>query len=289
MNSISKGLSLLTEEQKLRVEVLVANNASTDNTREICLNFKNWIYIEQPRNLGYDENIISLYINACGEWILFLSDDDVFEYSALPTLVNLLEKSQHLDVIFCSWYSLASDKSKVIHTHKALLQYKDEFNFKEVCKFTPFYFLSSFTLRRSPINKNNLLKGTYATQMEIALHNLNLNSRCMVFNELLVGRLEPTTELIGGNCDSSISWKIHIGFTNVRRKFQSKYGIELSPIAELSSALSSWNYVRDSSRPIIRRIGTLFISFLYGVGHTKILQLRLLPAYIYNRFQNRQK
>jgi glycosyltransferase involved in cell wall biosynthesis len=289
LSLISRGLNMLSAAQKQHVEVMVANNASTDNTREVCKIYPGITYIEQPRNLGYDENISTIYERASGTWVLFISDDDIFEYIALPVLMRILERSPHLAVIFCNWYSTDLNECKGAHEKIPVLRAGDEFKFSEICDLTPFYFLSSFVLRRIPIEKKNLLRGTYATQMEIALEVLSKESRCGVLNQFLVGRTESTKELEGGNSDSSISWKIHFGFTNVRRKYQNKFGINLSPIAELSSALSSLNYVKNSSQPIRKRLVTLFSSIYNGIAHTKIKQLRFLPFFIYKRSRYNRK
>jgi glycosyltransferase involved in cell wall biosynthesis len=289
LSSILRGLELLSESQKRNVEILVANNASTDQTRAVCRNCKGITYIEQSKNLGYDKNITTIYKNASGTWVLFISDDDIFEHTALPALMNLLERSSHLAVIFCNWYSVSLPGCRGAHAHISALQGKSEFDFSDVCKITPFYFLSSFVLRRAPIQEKSFLIGTYAIQMEIALEVLNKNSRCGVFNQFLVGRTEPTIELVGGNSDSSIAWRIHLGFANVRRKYQNKFGIELSPVAELSSALSSWGYVRNPTRPTMKRLSTLLSSIYHGIANTKITKLLHLPTYVYDNYCGTRK
>ena len=284
LSSIRKGLSLLPDRQRLSTEILVANNASTDRTREVCADYKEVTYIEQSKNLGYDGNVRSLYRQASGTWMLFLSDDDIFEFATLPILIRLLEERPQLEVAFCNWYSNAHDGLKRSHLHGELLKHQGEFSFGEVCKLTPFYFLSSFVIRRLPVQENNLLRGTYATQMEIALQVLNKGSRCSVLKEFLVGRTEPTTELVGGVNEARNSWRIHLGFTNVRRKFERKFGVELSPVAELSSALSSWRYVRDNTKPLLTRLFTLLSSVFYGIAHTKPSKLWDLPNFIFKKY-----
>jgi len=270
----------LPERTRLSTEILVANNASTDQTREVCADYKEVTYIEQLKNLGYDGNIRSLYREARGTWILFLSDDDIFEFATLPILMRILEESPQLKVVFCNWYSNAHDGLKRSHLHAEILKHKGEFSFGEVCKLTPFYFLSSFVIRRLPIQENNLLRGTYATQMEIALQVLKKGSRCSVLKEFIVGRTEPTTELVGGNNESRISWRIHLGFTKVRRKFEKKFGIELSPVAEFSSALSSWSYLRDNTKPLLTRLFTFLSSVFCGIAQTKPSKIWELPNFI---------
>ncbi|MEO5367543.1 MAG: glycosyltransferase family 2 protein [Magnetococcus sp. WYHC-3] len=65
------------------VEVLVSDNASTDDTpaymehklRHTTLQLA---YHRNPVNLGYDGNIMELYRRAKGEYVWFLGDDDLF-------------------------------------------------------------------------------------------------------------------------------------------------------------------------------------------------------------------
>lgn len=62
------------------VEVVVSNNASTDNTREIVADFQgkftNLKYLENSENLGFDRNVLNVVKNSSGKYCLTLGDDD---------------------------------------------------------------------------------------------------------------------------------------------------------------------------------------------------------------------
>lgn len=67
------------------VDVLVQNNCSTDNTKQICENFKqkhnNFSYITNRYNVGGCVNIAKAYENFSKEYLWILGDDDVYDWS----------------------------------------------------------------------------------------------------------------------------------------------------------------------------------------------------------------
>lgn len=69
------------------LEILISNNASTDNTNIVVENFKNKLncsfkYYIQDENIGFDRNVDFLFKKSSGDFMWLLSDDD-----------NLLENS----------------------------------------------------------------------------------------------------------------------------------------------------------------------------------------------------
>ena len=67
------------------VDVLVQNNCSTDNTKEICENFKqkynNFSYITNRYNVGGCVNIAKAYENFSKDYLWILSDDDIYDWT----------------------------------------------------------------------------------------------------------------------------------------------------------------------------------------------------------------
>src|SRR5438128_1806612 len=65
---------------KDKVEVVVSDNASTDNTEAVVKQFldrfSNIHYRKNPENLGFDRNALALVEKARGEFVWFLGDDD---------------------------------------------------------------------------------------------------------------------------------------------------------------------------------------------------------------------
>lgn len=90
----------------IEVEILVSDNASTDNTFEMIKSFKDSnpdIKIKIHRNnsnIGYDENVNMLFQLAKGDYVMTLSDDDGLEPSAIITINDILEKNYGVKMVY---------------------------------------------------------------------------------------------------------------------------------------------------------------------------------------------
>lgn len=80
------------------VEVVVSDNASTDNTGDICRDFQTRYsfirYLPNPENLGFDGNIVACVQKAQGEYVAFFSDDDLAPPGTFAGLLSHLRKSK---------------------------------------------------------------------------------------------------------------------------------------------------------------------------------------------------
>jgi glycosyltransferase involved in cell wall biosynthesis len=76
------------------VEILVSDNASQDDTQTVLTYFsgkiKNLRILINQKNLGFDGNILSLYQQATGKYIWFLSDDDCFLPGSIEKIIAYL-------------------------------------------------------------------------------------------------------------------------------------------------------------------------------------------------------
>ena len=91
---IRETLDSLLQQQYKNIEVIVVDNASTDNSIEIIKSYKEKLKIEvikcshnsggpaKPRNIGID--------NSSGEYISFLGADDLWEPSKLIEQINIM-------------------------------------------------------------------------------------------------------------------------------------------------------------------------------------------------------
>lgn len=73
------------------IEILISDNASTDDTGLLVSNFNidypcMISYVKNATNLGYDRNVMLAGKNASGRYVLFMSDDDLFEYGAIEKI-----------------------------------------------------------------------------------------------------------------------------------------------------------------------------------------------------------
>ena len=78
------------------LEVLVADNASPDNTTAVVQSFANprlrsW---RNPTNLGFERSVMGLLRAARGRWVLFVTDDDFVLPGALERLADVLRANE---------------------------------------------------------------------------------------------------------------------------------------------------------------------------------------------------
>ena len=86
-------------EFKDNVEICISNNSSTDNTREVVLNFKEKYpdlikYNENEKNLGFDRNVLKVVNMAEGEFIWTCSDDDLLVKNGLKEIIEFLRENK---------------------------------------------------------------------------------------------------------------------------------------------------------------------------------------------------
>jgi len=91
----------------LSFEVIVSDNASTDNTSEICEKFKtqfqNFTYYKQTHNVGAGANITSVFRQATGKYTIYLADDDRIKAGNLCHLINTFEENNDWSVLYTNW------------------------------------------------------------------------------------------------------------------------------------------------------------------------------------------
>jgi len=89
--------NLLNQLQKIdnsKIEILISDNCSTDNTEDLIKKIlkKSTLkirYIKNSKNLGYDANINNIFKLSKGDYVFLISDDDDFE----PNSVNFIYKT----------------------------------------------------------------------------------------------------------------------------------------------------------------------------------------------------
>jgi abequosyltransferase len=79
-----------------RVELIISDNASTDETPQIVASWRERGLLCRSRrnesNIGADANFIECYEMAGGEYVWIVGDDDIILPGALPEVLNWLEK-----------------------------------------------------------------------------------------------------------------------------------------------------------------------------------------------------
>jgi glycosyltransferase involved in cell wall biosynthesis len=136
------------------IEVLVSDNASPDGTRSYLENLsienKNitFIYWTNNENVGGLNNVKKLISKVKGEYLFFLTDDDLI----LPNTFSLLKKHIHSSVKFIKFANityLVKRKKTFFYGHKHLLSdFDNHDNFFEIERYT--HILSGCVIKNIP-------------------------------------------------------------------------------------------------------------------------------------------
>ncbi len=89
------------------IEVIVSDNASTDNTADIVNKFiKQGFairYVRNAENIGMDGNIVQSYSLATSKYVVVFGDDDALRDGAIGKIVRILRSGEY-GIVFVSGY-----------------------------------------------------------------------------------------------------------------------------------------------------------------------------------------
>ena len=134
-------------DEKVRgaIEVVISDNASEDNTKEVVKKFQgsfdNIVYVRNEKNLGIDKNIINSVVQANGKYCWHIGDDDFISNGSLQFLVDYFSKQEValLTVNYQFFTDIATSLKKDADIDQALITYStspEEFYKKGYCQGT---------------------------------------------------------------------------------------------------------------------------------------------------------
>lgn len=89
-----------------QIEVVVSDNASTDDTARICASSPLGTvlrYVRQPRNIGAEANIQSVIRQARGTYAVYLADDDILLWPGIAEALALLDADPDATALYAPW------------------------------------------------------------------------------------------------------------------------------------------------------------------------------------------
>ncbi len=105
---IGKSIRSLLSQSYSNIELIISNDASSDQTDKICRNLakkdKRITYYQQKKNLGLAHNSNFVLQKARGKYFMWASDDDLWHKDFIKTLVNLLEENKHTVLAMSNYY-----------------------------------------------------------------------------------------------------------------------------------------------------------------------------------------
>lgn len=110
LNTVLNKINDCMAELNRQIELIVSDNDSTDDTREICENFSrlnnqniSFKYLKNPENLGYDANVCNVVENSTSDYCWLLSDNEIpNNATGLQFLLNYLD-NKDLDFLFLDY------------------------------------------------------------------------------------------------------------------------------------------------------------------------------------------
>lgn len=104
-NAIDSILTQVGNESRHQIEILISDNASTDETQAVLDGYvKRYPELfsthRNPENVGFSRNVDTLFRHAQGEFVLILSDDDALEADALSEIFFAMDHHPDVCAIF---------------------------------------------------------------------------------------------------------------------------------------------------------------------------------------------
>lgn len=103
-NTICNMLDLLLPQIDDRVELIISDNCSTDNTSDILDSYsKKYSFIKRiinESNIGADGNFLQCMKKASGQYTYLLSDDDILMENSLKNILDFLQSNPPMGLVY---------------------------------------------------------------------------------------------------------------------------------------------------------------------------------------------
>lgn len=111
---IEKAIDSVLEQSFQNIEIIIIDDGSTDNSREIIKKYLDYnkikIIFQQNKGLNISNNLAIKLAN--GKYIIRLDADDYLEKDALKIMVETLEKDDDLGLVFPDYYLVDANNNK---------------------------------------------------------------------------------------------------------------------------------------------------------------------------------
>lgn len=173
------------------IELLVSDNASTDNTFQVVQKYINKgfniNYYRNDGNMGPDFNIYQCYKKANGRYVLALGDDDLLMDTAIKKLLHIIDTGT-FGLIFLNPLSFTDHiNTAEIMEIKGYSIYDDHMSFLKKVNIN-ITFISGNVINRDFLSQSTMgqLTGSYLAQVDFILSALFLSPRnCYVHDQIL--------------------------------------------------------------------------------------------------------
>src|SRR5579884_3000340 len=124
-NFIDQTLKSILEQPYREIEVIISDNASSDNTEEICRGYaardRRIRYYRNKENLGVASNHNRVFELSLGDYFMWAAHDDVRSLDYIQRCVEVLEKDL-LKVLCFSGVGYINELGQILTRKEVILQ-----------------------------------------------------------------------------------------------------------------------------------------------------------------------
>ena len=114
---LSEAINSVLQQDYPNVELIVLDDGSTDETREVIKKYNNQFYWETQENIGQADTLTKGWNIAQGDILSYLSADDVLEKNAVSKSIDVLEKNKSIVMTYCD-FNLINQYSQIINVSR---------------------------------------------------------------------------------------------------------------------------------------------------------------------------
>lgn len=137
-------LSSLCNQSYLDFEIIVADNGSTDESKQIVCRYNTVKFLELGRNYGFGKGNNLAAKSAKGEYIFFVNNDMRFDKDCVWELVKVIKEDENIFAVDATQYNW--EGTRIIHGKTLLLKKKKFFT-----TFLPFFEIDYTGKSNSPV------------------------------------------------------------------------------------------------------------------------------------------
>ena len=121
---IGETIASIVEQMTDEVELVISDNASTDNTAEVVGSYQSKYpgirYVRLSENKGADRNFLNVVDEASGDYCWFMGSDDVAEPGSIARIMSYLERYPEVSGLSVNQIMYSTDMaSRIRDTHMA--------------------------------------------------------------------------------------------------------------------------------------------------------------------------
>jgi len=187
-----KNLEFIAQQTYTDIEVVISDDASTDNTQQEIEKLKATykyplIYYRHPVNIGYDANLRKSLELSTGEYCIILGNDDTInKIDDIERIVAFLNANGLPELGFCNY--IQDQNPETIITRASTTQVIGTGDAIALKYYRSFSFVAGIIIRKDVFNKVNTNKvdGSVYVQMYFAARIISNGGRLFMYKEPVI-------------------------------------------------------------------------------------------------------